>query len=138
MLSNILLTIAFVGCVWVATTLFGLHFLRREVGPISSPISEYAIGKHGVWMKSALGAWSISGFAFLFSQYLRQPESPAKYSFAALLLLFALGLAVAAVFPMDLPFPPEGGLLNRRAISGPGQLHLTGASLATICFRRPP
>lgn len=124
--------IAIAGIIYVAIALGMLHFLRRDLSVISSPISEYAIGRHGRLMTSVLWVWAIASVALVCALLQRLPFSTYLIVASILLVIFATGLIIAAVFRMDVPFPPER--MHPSAFSHCGLIHISSASVATMCF----
>lgn len=80
--------------------LAALHVLTPDIDPRRTMISQYALGRHG-WLMAvcfaAFAAASASLFAALFGRV------PSALGVVGLVFLFAaaLGLAMAAMFPMD-------------------------------------
>ncbi len=118
---------------YVLLVLVFLHFVRKDLSVLSSPISEYAIGPYGRWMTSALWMWCIAGIALAIGVQFSLKHSTLVLLCTALLLVFGVGLAIAAVFPMDESFQQEGHLEFNK-LSMTGKMHISGASLSAICF----
>lgn len=112
---------------YVIAVLVACHIIRRDVDPFVQPISAYALGRGGIWFALALAAWGASGW------FVRTALRGSTNRFADVLIaLFALGLLTAAVFPMDVPFPPTEWTV--RKMSWLGVLHVAGASVSSIVF----
>jgi hypothetical protein len=112
---------------YAIAAIIGVHFLRPDDDPLSSPISQYAVGRFGFVMNAALFLWGVAGWALAFG--LSRGVSPPVRSPAGLVLLvvFGAGLVVASFFPMDVPFRP-------RDPTPTGATHLFAASVATLLF----
>jgi hypothetical protein len=81
--------------------LAALHLLKPEIHPPRSMISQYALGRHG-WVMALCFAALAAGSAFLFAALVAQRLTPLHGRIGlTLLLTAALGLALAAYFPMD-------------------------------------
>jgi hypothetical protein len=131
-LANVLFAVAASGAFYVAAVLMFIHFVRKDLNVVSSPISEYAIGAYGRWMTSALWVWCLAALVFAVGINLTAEPSAYVLLGTAALIAFSLSLATAAHFPMDVPFPPER--LHPSSFSAAGLLHISGASVATLCF----
>jgi hypothetical protein len=112
---------------YAIAAIIGVHFLRPEDDPLSSPISQYAVGRFGFVVTAALFSWGVAGWAL--ASGLSRGVSPASRSRAGLVLLvvFGAGLLVASFFPMDVPFRP-------RDPTPTGATHLFAASVSTLLF----
>ncbi len=87
--------------------LAALHILKPEVHPSRTMISQYALGRHG-WVMAVCFAAFAAASACLFAALLAQVPSLLSRIGLAFLLAAALGLAMAARFPMDpVSTPPE-------------------------------
>jgi hypothetical protein len=120
------------GFSYVVAVVVAMHFLRPDLSPISSPISEYAVGPNGLLFTSALLTWGIASLAL--AAGLRRgigPPGPSRTGLA-LLTVFGVGLIIASIFPMDVPFPPAD--FPPGHFTAAGATHITSATVATICF----
>ena len=85
------------------TALAALHVLKPEIHPSRTMISHYALGSHG-WVMAlsfaAFGGASAALFAALLMLIAPMPSVLGGVGLA-LLLAAAVGLAMAARFPMD-------------------------------------
>jgi len=111
----------------VVTVLAALHGLRPDVDVLVQPISAYARGPYSGMFAAALAVWG--GSAWLIEAALWRRASRLD---RALLTLFGAGLVVAAVFPMDVPFPPDEWTVKRLSCSG--VVHITAASVSSLVF----
>jgi len=80
--------------------LAALHILKPEVRPSRNMISLYALGRHGWVMALCFAAFAASS-ASLFAALIAHLPSLLGRIGLAFLLAAAVGLAMAAVFPMD-------------------------------------
>lgn len=115
-----------------STTLFvvlliALHIINPELDPSWRFISEYALGPYG-WLMIlaffALAGSCVSLFVAIRSQV---PTLPGKIGLA-LLLITAIGMTIAGIFPTD---PITTG---REAMTLTGQIHEVGALLDLMPF----
>jgi Protein of unknown function (DUF998) len=82
------------------TALATLHILRPDVHPSRNMISVYALGRHG-WVMALCFAAFAAASACLFAALVVHVPSVLGGIGLAFLLLAAVGLAMAARFPMD-------------------------------------
>jgi hypothetical protein len=118
------------GVIVSVVTLLLLHLIRSDLDPLTSVLSEYALGQFGwlgnVWFIAlAIACGSLS--------YALWPTmgSHLEVTGAALLVLGAIGLVAAAIFPMDPAGAGEvttSGLLHGIA----GMIGMTSLVLATL------
>jgi len=84
-----------------------LHALKPEVHPSRTMISQYALGRHGWVMTLCFAAFGTAS-GFLFAALISSVPSLVGRIGLAFLLAAAVGLAMAARFPMDpVATPPE-------------------------------
>lgn len=121
------LTLALVFTLYTAAALVAMHVIQRDVDPLLQPISAYALGRGGFFFSIALTAWGASGWLLAAALANRGPRLA-----QSLLWVFGAGLMIAAVFPMDVPFPPTSWTI--RALSWRGIVHIIGASLSSLSF----
>jgi hypothetical protein len=124
--------VATVGFAYVLAVTVAVHFLRPDLSPVSSPISEYAVGPDGLLFASALFTWGVAALALAagLHQYVR-PSGPSRTGLA-LLAVFGIGLIIASFFPMDVPFPPKD--FSPSSFTAAGFTHIFSATVATTCF----
>jgi hypothetical protein len=125
-------TAALAGYVILATAsaiaaIIGVHFLRPEDDPLSSPISQYAVGRFGFVMTAALFLWGVAAWALASGLSRGVSPSAGSRSAAVLSVVFGVGLVVASFFPMDVPF-------RRHDPSPTGATHILAASVSTLLF----
>jgi uncharacterized protein DUF998 len=114
-----LATVALVGVGYFALVLIALHFLRTDYNPIKQPTSEYAVGPYGSLMTSAFVGMSVGSLALALGLSQGLPR-PARSRIGLVLLgIWAVGVVIAAIFPIDLEGAPEttAGTIHR--INGP-------------------
>lgn len=80
--------------------LAALHMLKRDIHPARTMISQYALGRHG-WMMALCFAAFAAGSASVFVALVRHVHSLVGTIGLGLLAGAAVGLAMAARFPMD-------------------------------------
>lgn len=116
------LTISKISAIGFVALLVLLHVINTSVNPIWQPISEYALGTAGWFMKIA---FFLLGISFLFlGLYLIQkfPNTGSKIG-GALLILASIGNFLAGIFNTD----PISALPENMTVSG--QIHNSAAGL---------
>jgi uncharacterized membrane protein YozB (DUF420 family) len=130
-------TVAIVGVAYFAGIIVALHFLRPELDPLSRPTSEYAVGPYGFLMTSAFFSMSLASFALVIGLYLGVSRSARSRIGLGLLGVWAVGVLIAMIFPIDPEGAPQtiSGTIHR--INGPlAFLSLTaGAILVSRRFK---
>src|SRR2546428_7586482 len=91
---------AIAAAVLALIALAALHILKPEVHPSRNMISQYALGRHGWVMALFFAAFGVAS-ACLFASIVATTLSILGRIGLAFLLAAALGLAMAARFPMD-------------------------------------
>ena len=87
--------------------LAALHILKPDIDPSRTMISKYALGQHGWVMALCFAAFAVAG-ACLFTALVAHAQSLVSRIGLAFLLSAAVGLAMAARFPMDpVSTPPK-------------------------------
>jgi len=103
--------------------LTALHFVKPDLDPSWSVISEYALGDYGWLMTIAFLAWGLSAIS-LFLAIRAQVQNLVGRIGLAFLLIGAAGPIVAAIFPTDpITTPPD-------AVTTGGAIHSMGAMLS--------
>jgi len=99
---------AVIGAVALAVVaLAAEHVLKPEIRPGSTMISQYALGRHGWVMALCFAAFAAASVCLLAALVSQVPSLPGRIGLA-FLLAAAVGLAMAAWFPMDpVSTPPE-------------------------------
>jgi len=93
--------------------LAALHILKPEVHPSRNMISQYALGRHGWLMALCFAAFAAASACLVFALITALPSLLARIGLV-FLLIAAIGLAIAARFPMDPVSIPPG----QRSFSG--------------------
>jgi hypothetical protein len=114
--------LAFAGAFTFAVLLVALHFIKPELDPSWHFISEYAIGRYGWVMVLAFLSLAIS-YVSLYVAIRSQLRTIGGRIGLALLLVSALGLAIAAVFTTD-PIT-----VSKDAATTEGNVHNLGGTL---------
>jgi hypothetical protein len=104
-----------------------LHIIKPELDPSWHFISEYAIGPYGWLMMLTFFCLALS-CASLFIAIKSQVPTLAGKIGLALLLITAIGMIIAGIFPTD-PITTD-----REAMTRTGQLHELGAFLDLLPF----
>lgn len=99
-----------------------MHFLRADLDPGKSVISEYAVGDHGWIMSLAFLCWAAS-CALLAKALWQHVKTKTGKVGTALLFVAAFGLILAALFETD----PMAAAVENRTLHG--KLHEIGAML---------
>lgn len=102
--------------------LLSLHFLEPSLDPTWRFISEYMLTRHGWMMVLAFIALAVS-LACMFAVLLSQSRTVPGVVGLILLMLAAIGLTIAAIYPTDPITLPESAVTDR------GRMHVMGASL---------
>src|SRR5207248_1770695 len=55
--------IGIIGTAYAVAAILVVHWLRPEEDPLSSPISQYAVGRFGFVMNAALFLWGVASWA---------------------------------------------------------------------------
>jgi fucose permease len=111
-----------VAAVAFAVLLVGLHIVQPELDLRWRFISEYVLGRAGWMMTTAFVALALSQLAAVAALARQVRTWPGRIGLA-LLVVAAIGLVMAAVFPTDPITTPAG------AQTTSGQLHNLGAAL---------
>jgi hypothetical protein len=114
--------LSFAAAATFVVLLAALHFIKPGLDPSWHFISEYAIGRHGWIMVLAFLALAL-GYVALFVAIRSQTRNIVGKIGLALLLVSALGLAIAAIFTTD-PIT-----VSKDAATTEGGLHNLGGAL---------
>jgi hypothetical protein len=90
-----------VGAAYFALAVAALHFLRPDLDPVSRMTSEYANGPYGFVMTSAFFSMVLASAALILALYQRLPRHALSLTGLAFLGLWAVGVTVAMIFPID-------------------------------------
>jgi Protein of unknown function (DUF998) len=124
--------ITVIGISYVVMATVIMHVLRPDLDLLSRPLSEYAVGRYGALFTSALLVWGIAALIFAAGLHRGVMRSGWLSSGLLLLVVFAVGLIGAGLFPMDVPFPPEHFSLE--SFTRGGLIHVLSATVASACF----
>ena len=118
---------AVIGTVALALiALAALHILKPEVHPSRNMISQYALGRHG-WVMAICFAAFAAASACLFAALIASVPSLLGHIGLGFLLAAAIGLAMAARFPMDPVTTPPA----QRSFSG--KMHVVSFLMGVPC-----
>ncbi|HEY3232336.1 MAG TPA: DUF998 domain-containing protein [Roseiflexaceae bacterium] len=112
-------TVAIAGIAYFVVIIVALHVLRPDLNPIQRPTSEYAVGPYGYLMTSAFFSMSVASWALVIGLY-QGVSQPARSRIGlGLLGLWAVGVLIAMLFPIDLEGAPQtiSGTVHR--MNGP-------------------
>ena len=112
-------TIALAGITYFAMIIIALHLLRPDHNPISRPTSEYAVGPYGYLMTSAFFSMSLASGALVIGLYQGVPRPAQSRLGLGLLAIWAMGVFIAMLFPIDLDGVPQTLPGTIHAINGP-------------------
>ena len=112
-------TVALVGVTYFVVVIVFLHLLRPDLSPISQQTSEYAVGQYGFLMTSAFFSMSLASFALVVGLYQGVSQRARSWIGLALLGMWAAGILIAMIFPIDPEGAPQtiSGTIHR--INGP-------------------
>jgi hypothetical protein len=117
--------IAIAALAYFAVTIVVLHFIRLDLNPISRPTSAYAVGPYSFLMTSAFFSMSVASFALVIGFYRGVLPSTLSRIGLVLLSMWAVGVLIAMIFPMD----PEGA-----APTISGTIHQTDGPPTFLCL----
>ena len=120
------------GIMYVLSATVAVHLLRPDLPLLSTPISQYAIGRYGELFTLALLVWGIT--SLILAIELSRSVLPSRQSRVGIFLLvvFGTGLIIASIFPMDVPFPPRN--FRPESFTAIGLTHICSATIASVCF----
>jgi hypothetical protein len=132
---QLLTTIALIGICLFVILIIVLHFLPTGYDALRRPTSEYAVGKYGFFMTIAFLGMSVGSFALVAGLYKGISRRP-KLGLI-LLCIWAIGVLVAMIFPIDAEGAPSTTNGTIHETNGPITfMSLTiGAILVSISFR---
>ncbi|KYG01778.1 hypothetical protein BE21_55790 [Sorangium cellulosum] len=130
--SALVSTLALAAASVAVLSLTSLHLLRPDLSPPSHMISEYALGAHGWAMTVCFAAFSASSAALLVTLWPRLKSVSGRIGLG-FLSLAAIGLGLAALFPMDpASTPPEAMSLSGRLHGVSFMIGVPGEILAVL------
>jgi hypothetical protein len=111
-----------------------MHFLRTDVNPISQFTIDYTTGPFQFLMTSALLILSLASFALAIGLY-QGISGPARSQIGIMFLgLWAVGLLIAGLAPMDSPDEPRTVAGTIAQLNGP--LHVLSLVIGAILISR--
>jgi hypothetical protein len=112
-------SVALLGITYFVLSIIALHFLRPDLNPIQHPTSAYAVGAYGWLMTSAFFSVSLAWFA-LVRGLAQGVKKPARSRLGlGFLSLWAVGVLISMVFPMDMPGTPPTAAGMIHDVTGP-------------------
>jgi hypothetical protein len=112
-------TVALAGIVYFVLIVAALHFLQPDLNPLSQTTSEYAIGPYGFLMTSAFFSMSLSSWALVIGLYQGVAQLARSRIGLGLMGVWATGVLVAMLFPIDPQDAPQTLAGTIHAINGP-------------------
>jgi hypothetical protein len=111
--------VAMAGALYFTIAIVVLHFLRPDLNPISRLTSEYAVGQYGLIMSTAFFSMSLATVALLIGLYRIVPPAARSPIGLGLLGLWAVGVLIAMLFPIDAQGAPPTVAGTIHSTSGP-------------------
>jgi hypothetical protein len=96
-----LASLSIAGVTWFAVAIVALHALRPDLDPIVYATSQYAVGPYGWLMSSAFFSMSLASFALALGLARGVPAPARSRSGINLLCIWATGVLIAMMFPLD-------------------------------------
>jgi hypothetical protein len=115
-----------ISTMYAMATIVLMHLLRPGDDPLSSPISQYAVGRFGFLMTACLILWGMAGWALAAALSLGSPGQTSRVGLG-LLVFFGAGLIVAGIVSVDVPY-------DMWNLSRTGAVHVVCASVSTASF----
>ncbi|MDQ3931600.1 MAG: DUF998 domain-containing protein [Actinomycetota bacterium] len=112
-------TVAIAGTAGFLVLIGALHVLSPDFDPIQRPTSEYAVGPFGYLMTAAFVAMSAATWALIIGLARDLPKHARSRLGLGFLGVWAIGLLVAAAFPIDLDGAPPTVAGAIHSINGP-------------------
>ena len=112
-------TVALAGIAYFVLIIVALHFLRPDLNPISQPTSEYAVGSYGYLMTSAFFSMSLASWALVAGIYQGVSQRARSRIGLGLIGVWAVGVLIAMIFPIDLDGAPPTLAGTIHEINGP-------------------
>jgi hypothetical protein len=116
--------VAVAGAAYFALAVAALHFLRPDLDPVSRMTSEYANGPYGFVMTSAFFSMVLASAALTVALYRGAPRHALSLTGLVFLGMWAVGVTVAMIFPID-----PGGM----PVTLAGTIHQTAGPPTFLC-----
>ena len=120
-----LASLAMGGAAYFALMVLALHFLRPDLNPIALPASAYAVGPFGFLMTTAFFGLTLGAWALVLAIARGVPSAARSRAGLILLGVWAAGILLAMVFPMD---------VDRAAPTLSGTIHDLGGVIGFFCL----
>jgi hypothetical protein len=117
-------TLAIAGSAYFALAVAALHFLKPDLDPVSRMTSEYANGAYNFVMTSAFLAMGVGCLALVAALYREVPRRSLSAAGLVFFGLWAVGVLVAMIFPID-----PGGV----PVTLAGTIHQTAGPPTFLC-----
>jgi hypothetical protein len=117
-------TLAIAGSAYFALAVAALHFLKPDLDPVSRMTSEYANGAYNFVMTSAFLAMGVGCLALVAALYREVPRRSLSAAGLVFFGLWAVGVLVAMIFPID-----PGGV----PVTLAGTIHQTAGPATFLC-----
>jgi hypothetical protein len=127
--------VAIAGSAYFALAITVLHFLRPDLNPVSRMTSEYANGPYGLVMTSAFFAMSVASAALIVALYRGAPRHALSLTGLAFLGLWAVGVLIAMIFPIDPGGVPVTLAGTTHQAAGPPTFACVAMGVAFISWR---
>ena len=115
---------AIAGAAYFALAVAALHFLKPDLDPVSRMTSEYANGPYGFVMTSAFFSMVLASAALIVALYRGAPRHALSLTGLVFLGMWAVGVTVAMIFPID-----PGGV----PVTLAGTIHQTAGPPTFLC-----
>lgn len=116
--------IAIAGAAYFGLAIVALHFLKPDLDPVSRMTSEYANGPYGFVMTSAFFSMVLASAALILALYRGAPRHALSLTGLVFLGMWAVGVTVAMIFPID-----PGGV----PVTLAGTIHQTAGPPTFLC-----
>lgn len=118
--DRVLHVVAGIGPLLFLAIATALGFLRAGYDPLAEPISSLALGRRGWIQELNFAVLAVSFLSLAAVLRLQLREGAAAFVAPGVLVIMAIGVAIAGAFPMDAPGAPP---------TTAGRLHLVGGLL---------
>jgi hypothetical protein len=128
-MSRVLGSAVVLGVATVFALYLLLHVLRPDYNPLRRFLSEYAVGRFGVFMTAAFLVQALISLALVIGLFRDVRHSGSLLAGCAFLTVAAVTLTVAGVFPTDLSDPAGG---PPRLITRAGTVHQAAGAISFL------